>query len=63
MVGRIVGSPTGSMAAVVAFLLGRVGGEGVALGGSGSSSVVGSGDAQIRIWESELVTVVLGTSW
>ena len=48
-VGPYGGFPAGSMAVVVATLLGRLDGAGVAVGGSGKLSVLRSGVAQIRI--------------
>ena len=40
MAVRMIGSPTSIIAAVVAMLLGRLGGEGVAMGSSGSPSAM-----------------------
>lgn len=60
MVDCMVDSPVGTGVGG-GFPLGRVGDKGVASGGSGLSSVVDSGDAQIQIWESGIVVVVLVT--
>ena len=63
MAVRMVGSPVGTNAVLLAFPLGRAAARGVAAGGSGALSAIGNGDTPIWNWGSEVVVLVLETLW